>query len=548
MCSSTARGSRTLRTAALASLACALGAPAVSQDVLIPAPLTQPGNFGPFTGAEFGQRVAAKGDLLVVGAPVAKSSAGDTGAAFVYRKVAGSWTLEAELLPSAPQTGAHVGIDVDTDGQRVIVGADFVDLDGAVDGEATGGAYVFEQVGGTWTEVAVLTPQLPDPQAHFGTAVAIDGDVALMASEEGLRPVPVFRRDASGAWNLEDQLLPPAANLSSGFGVNVDVSGDRLMLGASNVKKEGVDFVGAISWWQFTGGVWLERGLLQPPAEAFLYSGSEFELEGDLMVVGHPFVSTEGVFSAGRVSVFEKVPTGWDHTFLSEGPLTPFSQYGRSVAVDGGRILVGHRAYGTLSPNEPGRVHLYEPSPTGWARVRTELSPSATLDDVFGASVALTADDALVGAPQADAPFLNAGQVWSIDVRPLSASSAPISVSAGGTQSFDLVAGTQRAGWVYLISGSVTGTSPGTPVDGVVLPLVVDGYTLSLLSSIGALPVPQSLGFLDGEGRASAELIVPAGTDPSLAGVVGYHAFLTLDPFQLVADFASNAVSVDLVP
>lgn len=545
---SIARGPRTLRVAALASLACALGVPALAQDALIPAPLTQPGVLGPFDGAEFGQRIAAVGDLLVVGAPIAKSSAGDTGAAFVYRLVGADWVLEAELLPSAPQVGSRVGIDVDTDGQRVIVGADFADLDGAVNGEATGGAYIFEQVGGTWTEVAVLVPQLPDPNALYGTAVAIDGDVALMASKEGLRPVPVYRRDGGGAWNLEDQLVPPAANPTSGFGVNVDVSGDRLMLGASNVQKDGVDFVGAISWWQFTNGTWVERALLQPPAEPFLYAGLEFALEGDLLVVGHPFVSTEGAFSAGRVSVFEKVENGWDHTFLTDGPIHPFGQFGRSVDVDNGRLLIGQRAWNSLTPDEAGRIHLYEPFGSGWSRVRTEFSPAADLNDNFGDSVALVGDDALVGAPFADAPFQNAGQVWAFDVRPLTASADPISLSAGGTQSFDLVGGTQRAGWIYLISGSVTGTNPGTPVDGVVVPLVLDAYTLNLLTSIGGLPVPQSLGFLNGEGRATAELIVPAGTDPSLAGVVGYHAFLTIDPFQLVADFASNAVSVDLVP
>lgn len=545
---SIARNPRTLRVAALASFACTLGAPALAQDVLIPAPLTQPGLLGPFNGAEFGQRIAAEGDLLVVGAPIAKSTAGDTGAAFVYRLVDDDWVLEAELLPSAPQVGSRIGIDVDTDGQRVIVGADFADLDDAVDGEATGGAFIFEQVGGTWTEVGVLVPQLPDPTAQFGTAVAIDGDVALMASEEGLRPVPVYRRDAGGAWNLEGQLLPPAASLGSGFGVNVDVSGDRLMIGASNVTKDGVDLVGAISWWQYANGIWVDRGLLQPPAEPFLYSGLEFALDGDILLVGHPFVSTDGVFSAGRASVFVKGDAGWEHTFLTDGPINSFGQFGRSVDIDNGRLLVGQRAWNSLNRDEPGRVHLYEQSSAGWARVRTEFSPATELNDNFGDSVALVGDDALVGAPLADTPFQNAGQVWAFDMRPMSASADPISLSAGGTQSFKLVAGPERAGWIYLISGSVTGTSPGIPVDGVVVPLALDAYTLSLLSSFGGLPIPMSLGFLDADGRATAELIVPAGTDPTLAGVVGYHAFLTLNPFLLLADFASNAVTVDLVP
>lgn len=545
-------GSRCPRGAALAPVLLAFGASlgsiAHAQDDLIPAPLTQSGNFGPFTGADFGERIAVAGDLMVVGAPLAKSSAGDTGAAFVYRRSAGVWNLEAELLPTAPQVGGHLGVDVDTDGTRVIVGGDFLDLDGAVDGDLTGGAYIFEQVSGTWSEVVQLTPPLPDALAQYGVSVAIDGDVALMSSATDLRPVQAYRRDGAGVWNLEDQLLPPNANPSSGFGSCVDVSGDRLMLGASNVSKDDVDFVGAISWWEYNNGVWAERALLQPPAEEFLYSGLDFALEGDVMVVGHPFATTNGVFSAGRVSVFEKATTGWDHTFLFDGPANNFGQYGRSIDVEGERVIVGHRSIATTAPGDAPRIHLYESTPSGWSRVRTELSPAGAVDDGFGVAVALTADEALVGAPDADLPFQNAGQVWALDVRPLTASPGSISLSAGGSQEFDLVGGTQRAGFLYLISGSVTGTSPGTPVDGVVLPLVVDGYTLSLLTSFGGLPIPQALGFLDGEGRATAAMILPAGTDPSLAGVTGYHAFVTLNPLVLVAEFASNAVEVELVP
>ena len=50
-------------------------------------------------------------------------------------------------------------------------------------------------------------------------------------------------------------------------------------------------------------------------------------------------------------------------------------------------------------------------------------------------------------------------------------------------------------------------------------------------------------GFLDTQGRATVQLIVPPGTSPAFAGFVVHHAYgLLLTPF------ASNPISCTLVP
>ena len=54
-----------------------------------------------------------------------------------------------------------------------------------------------------------------------------------------------------------------------------------------------------------------------------------------------------------------------------------------------------------------------------------------------------------------------------------------------------------------------------------------------------------TLGILDGTGRSTGMLVVPAGADPRLAGIVISHAFALFDP---VIHLTSNHVDLALVP
>lgn len=124
-----------------------------------------------------------------------------------------------------------------------------------------------------------------------------------------------------------------------------------------------------------------------------------------------------------------------------------------------------------------------------------------------------------------------------------------LSLAAGGAQNLNLEAGAMHAGDFYLILGSASGTSPGLPVDGVTLPLNVDSYLLLSLSSAGSGLFQGTLGFLDATGSASASLQLPAGSDPSLAGLTLHHAGLVLDLASgAQAVLATNAESLVLLP
>jgi len=97
-------------------------------------------------------------------------------------------------------------------GQRALIGAELDNHSGRSD---AGSAYVFEQDGsGVWLQAAKLTASDRASGDHFGTAVALGHDRALIGADgdddQGSLSgsAYVFERDAAGAWREVAKLLP----------------------------------------------------------------------------------------------------------------------------------------------------------------------------------------------------------------------------------------------------------------------------------------------------------------------------------------------------
>ena len=130
--------------------------------------------------------------------------------------------------------------------------------------------------------------------------------------------------------------------------------------------------------------------------------------------------------------------------------------------------------------------------------------------------------------------------------RALSVDSASVSVGQGGAQTLYLRAGTAQQRKLYLVLGSMAGTSPGLKIGSVQLPLNPDLYFNFTLSAPNTL-IASSVGILGNEGEAQARLTIPKGAFSSFAGKRLHHAFLAMNLFPFRVDFASNATFLDLV-
>ena len=95
-------------------------------------------------------------------------------------------------------------------------------------------------------------------------------------------------------------------------------------------------------------------------------------------------------------------------------------------------------------------------------------------------------------------------EVIEFSCDPLLADLDEVSLAAGGTQNLVLDAGSSFGSGLYALAVSAAGSTPGTPVGNVVVPLVADAFTVYSVGNPNSPPFSGFQGFLDGLGQGSA--------------------------------------------
>jgi hypothetical protein len=193
-------------------------------------------------------------------------------------------------------------------------------------------------------------------------------------------------------------------------------------------------------------------------------------------------------------------------------------------------------------------VNSHQSAPADWTQYTFDLGAVAPL-----LGVELGPDLRLIWRQRDNYPLGTDGHlIDDVAVTPvphLAGDVASLSLSAGGVQTLQLAAGAARANDGYWLLGSLGGTSPGTPIGSIVLPLnTPDAYFTFTLLHPNHPPLQGSFGFLDAGGEAQAALALPPGTNPALAGIEANHAYVAFDPLLLAPTLVSNPVSVLLLP
>ena len=247
-------------------------------------------------GCRFGGTVSLQGDTVAVGSYEENAQ---TGAAYVFtRNAQGAWVQQARLLGSDIVAGSRLGSYVALDGDTLLAGAFFHD----VTSERQGAAYVFVRSQGTWTEQARLLAPDGDGFDLFGSAVALDGNTAVvgaraadLGSQMRRGAAYVFVRNGT-QWTLQARL-----NASDGvgggsgnsygdqFGYSVKVRGDDIWVG--KYPGSGVTPMpgrnGAVYHYRRNAGVWTEIEHFTPPSGS---PGDGFAnaiaLDGRVLLIG----------------------------------------------------------------------------------------------------------------------------------------------------------------------------------------------------------------------------------------------------------------------
>lgn len=177
------------------------------------------------SGDQFGTRVAMDGMTAVIGAALDAPSGMESGSAYVFDVSSGTWTQTQKLTASVGVSGDQFGFSVDIDGNNIIVGARYAATGGLT---REGAAYLFKRSAGSWTELVRNDPSDGSSFDLYGSAVSISGCTAMVGAPThtttDLGAVYVYdcgcaNPQARPAQRLEERNKPQAEilDLTNGF-------------------------------------------------------------------------------------------------------------------------------------------------------------------------------------------------------------------------------------------------------------------------------------------------------------------------------------------
>lgn len=314
-----------------------------------------------------------------------------------------------QLFPAQPAKGDEFGIAVDISNDVVIVGA----LRDDDNGFNAGAAYLFRFDGLIWEQeqkISAFNGGAVDD--HFGQAVGVDGTTAVIGAS-----VDVFDIDSGAAYIFElikenwiqiQVLVPLDGEAFDQFGYDVDVSGDAAVVGMPGAGlSSGLVFV-----YRRDGALWVEEAILTASdggiGDRF---GESVAIDGDVIVVS-------AINGAGNVA-----GTGSSYVYMFNGvnwvqhqKMVPFDGeiadlFGTSIAVHGDVAVVGSSRDDDLDEGS-GSAYVFRFDGAAYRLQDKLLASDGAFADNFGQSVAIANDTVVVSAVNHDDNGDQSGAVY----------------------------------------------------------------------------------------------------------------------------------------
>lgn len=343
----------------------------------------------------FGARVAMSGERIIVGAFLEDEDAtggatlNEAGSAYIFDLIGGVWTETAKIVASDRAAGYRFGFDVDISGNQAIIGSYYnaTDTSGGDPKVSAGAAYIFELSGGVWMETAKIVASDRDTYNYFGYSVCMDGTTVIVGAQgnktdtsgvnylSNAGAVYVFDL-IGGAWTETIKLVASDRGTDDNFGFDASINNNRVVVGA---YKDGEDVTGGNTLveagsayvFEFIGGVWTETTkLVASDRDANNQFGNSIDISGDNIIIGSRFESTDVaggnlLTESGSAYIFEFSGGVWLETNkLVSSDRGANDNFGTRVSISGNKAIVGalfedEDAVGGNTLYDAGSVYIF---------------------------------------------------------------------------------------------------------------------------------------------------------------------------------------------
>lgn len=307
----------------------------------------------------FGSTVAISDNILAVGAPL--TNVGDDGfqegSVVIFELVDDTWVERDTIVSSDVSVQDNFGEAIAVDDGTVVVGVWRKDFSGIFSAE--GATYVFERSGNEWEEEAILIASDAAEAARFGISVDIDGDTIIIGSNgaNDTGAAYVFTREET--WTERAKLIGSELTSSANFGWSVGIDSGTIVVGAFRDDFAGREDAGSAYVFTGSGASWTEQATLAASDSShFDEFGTSVAIDGDIVVVGEPVATRDGIDRAGSVYVFERQGGLWTETLnlVAGGPIER-NRLGGDIAIEGNSVVASADAAAVAQGS--GSVHSF---------------------------------------------------------------------------------------------------------------------------------------------------------------------------------------------
>ncbi|MGL4632160.1 MAG: hypothetical protein ACRCVT_13230 [Leadbetterella sp.] len=255
---------------------------------------------------------------------------------------------------------------------------------------------------------------------YLGKSVCISGDYAIIGADydddddSGLLDngsASIYKRNSNtGVWDFQTILFDNSLNLLIEFGNSVSISGDYVIVGANKDDEGGLTDNGSASIYRrnATTGAWeLQTKLINPLAASYDFFGKSVCISGDYAIVGAYLDDEGGLTNNGSASIYKRNTSSgdWDlQTKLTNPGGSNGNLFGISVSIWGEYALIGSPNDGGNGYSESGSASLFKLNPnTGaWEFQRKFTNTIPSIFDHFGNSVCISDYSIIIGSSSDD--------------------------------------------------------------------------------------------------------------------------------------------------
>jgi len=251
-------------------------------------------------------------------------------------------------------------------------------------------------------EVAKLLADDGEADDLFGYSASIDGDTAVFGAiwDDDNGPnsgsAYVFTR-SGGAWTQQAKLLAGDGAGEDYFGFSISLSSDTAVIGAYANDDNGS---GSGSAYVFTqsGGAWTQQAkLLASDGAADDQFGQSVSLSGDTAVIG-AWQDDDNGNESGSAYVFTRSDGVWtQQTKLLPSIGAADDLFGISVSLSGDTAVIG-AVWDDDNGSDSGSAYVFTRSGGEWTQQAKLLASDGSADDWFGHHVSLSGGSVVIGA------------------------------------------------------------------------------------------------------------------------------------------------------